>query len=371
MQFYETYSSNSIAGTANQCFTTSAADSAQTGRMFYKIENGGEYEYALAFSNIVASTYAQGEISRANRVCDEWEILSMRVGRCDKNAFGSDVEENGTYAEKAYDFREITFGGKTQKTVMPGEFYSTDPFIMAFEKDEYLCLEVTFKGKMIPYHPEVQIPVYRKTENGWSFNKEMPPADMIGVKRAVKTRVAFLGDSITQGIGPDLNSYEHWNAFLSKMLGGEYAFWNLGIGYGRAADIATDGAWLFKAKQNDFVVLCAGVNDILHTKDLTPQQLIASLETTVSALKAAGCRVFLQTMPPFDYIEEQRIKWEAVNAYIKTEMIRQVEGVFDVVPVIGLKEAPHMAKYGGHPDSEGCLAWAKALYPAVKAALEH
>lgn len=370
MKFYQTYTSNTIAGTANQCFTTSAADCVRTGRAFYKIANGGEYEYALVFSNIVASTYSQGEVSRVNRVCDEWEILSMKVGRLPVGAIGADFEENGTYAEQATDFHTVTFSGSESKTVMPGEFYTTDPFVMAFEENEYLCLEVTFKGPMVPYHPETLIPTFRKTESGWTFHKEMPLADMVGIKRAVKTRVAYLGDSITQGCGTVLNAYEHWNAPLSKMLGSAYSFWNLGIGYGRAYDMATDGAWLFKAKQNDLVVLCCGVNDILHTQDLTAQQLIGHIETIVAALKAAGCRVLLQTIPPFDYIEEKRVKWEEVNNYIKTVMPQKVEAVFDVVPIIGLADAPHRSKYGAHPDGVGCAKWAEALYPVLKAVLE-
>lgn len=369
MKYFETYTSNTIAGTANQCYTSSATENARTGRVFYKIMNGGEYEYALAFSNIIASTYSFGEISRANRVCDEWEILSMRVGRCEKDVIGADFMENAEYANLAEDFRAVTFGGKTTKTVMPGEFYVTDPFTMTFEADEYLCLEVTFQGPMVPYHPEAQIPVYCKTAKGWKFNKEMPLADMIGIRRRVKTRVAYLGDSITQGCGTVPNAYEHWNAPLSKKLGSDYSFWNLGIGYGRAYDIATDGAWLFKAKQNDLVVVCCGVNDILHTKDLTAEQLIGYTETIVSALKEAGCRVILQTVPPFDYTEEQRMKWEKVNNHIKSVMSQKVEAIFDVVPIIGCADAPHMSKYGPHPNGEGCARWAEALFPVMKAVL--
>ncbi len=61
-----------------------------------------------------------------------------------------------------------------------------------------------------------------------------------------------------------VNSYEHWNAVVAENLGSQYGFWNLGLGYGRAADAATDGAWFFKAKQNDIVVVCYGVNDIFQ-----------------------------------------------------------------------------------------------------------
>ena len=65
--------------------------------------------------------------------------------------------------------------------------------------------------------------------------------------------IAFLGDSITQGVGTPDNAYTHWNALISKEIGEEYSYWNLGIGYARASDASTDGAWLNKAKNNDIV----------------------------------------------------------------------------------------------------------------------
>jgi len=36
------------------------------------------------------------------------------------------------------DFKEVTFDGKSEKNVMPGEFFATDPIRLDFNKDEYL-----------------------------------------------------------------------------------------------------------------------------------------------------------------------------------------------------------------------------------------
>jgi hypothetical protein len=90
------------------------------------------------------------------------------------------------------------------------------------------------------------------------------------------------------------------------------------------------------------------------------------LTFVVESLKENGCRVILQTTPPFDYPEERRIVWEEVTRRIKCEFADKVDLVFDCVPILGEKDAPHMAKYGGHPNAEGCTAWANALYDKVK-----
>ena len=127
---------------------------------------------------------------------------------------------------------------------MPGEFFSSDPVMSEFEKDEYICLEITFSGKMIPYHEETLLPVFVKDEEKWKYSKFMPFAGMIGCDRNVKIKIAYMGDSITQGIGTKSNSYLHWNAIFSEKFGNDYSYWNLGIRYGKEKDDATEGTWL-------------------------------------------------------------------------------------------------------------------------------
>ena len=173
-------------------------------------------------------------------------------------------------------------------------------------------------------------------------------------------RVGFIGDSITQGIGTPPNSYLGWNAQLTAVLPENIACWNLGLGYGRAADMASGGAWLYKALQNDVIFVCYGVNDLYQYGDA--DRLICHLDTIVRYLTEANKTVILQTIPPFDYPAHLVPLWERVNTHIRTVLADRVTGVFDVVPVLGCENAPHMAKYGGHPDAEGCRAWASALY---------
>jgi lysophospholipase L1-like esterase len=372
MEYFKRFSSNTCAGSGNQLYFGVPEGEKRVGRVFYRISVGGEYDYSLLFSNIIDSTYSDGSASHKNLICGGWTIHGAKIGKCKSIPSGKSVTEmNVADADEGVisdvivsELREVTFGGRREKTVMPGEFFSTDPIALNFEKNEYLCLEMIFSGKMIPYHEESLLPVFVREGGAFKYNKKMPFAGMIGCGRAVKGRVAYLGDSITQGIGTPNNSYAHWNAVLSQKLGDEYAYWNLGLGFGRASDAASDGAWLYKAKQNDIIFVCFGVNDIFRGP--SEEQIKLDLTYIAETLKKAGKTVIMQTVPPFDYSGDDIGKWNRINEYIKTELKSKVDLVFDVVSVLGREDAPHMARYGGHPDESGCKIWAEALYGQVR-----
>ena len=321
MEYFEKFCSNTYAGSGNQhCFYMEESK-IRTGRVLYKITDGGEYNYSLLFSNIIDSTYNDGEISHNNLICDSWTIHSAKIGKCEAFDSSKDVLEltmndENKYADiRPFDFKPLTFNGKTSKEVMPGEFFVSDPVKCKFEKNEYLCLEITFSGKMIPYHEETLLPVFMKENEEWKYSKFMPLAGMVGCDRSVKGKIAYLGDSITQGIGTKANSYLHWNAVLSEKLGSDYSYWNLGLGYGRASDAASDGAWLYKAKQNDIIFVCYGVNDIL--KGHTEEQI-----------KNAGYKEVVQdeTIPEYDenthYLEQRYIDGDVITiGYVAVEYV--------------------------------------------------
>ena len=363
MRYFETFTSNTSAGSGSQYFF-GTENKAVTGRIFYKISVGGCYSYSMLFSNIIDSTFSNGAVSHCNLICDSWELLSLKVGVYERDFF-SNVPEKLTDEQMDHEMQTVTFGGSTSKTVMPGEFFCTDPVVLDMKKGEYLCVEMTFSGKMIPNHPESIIPAYRKQDGYWVLSKELPYLSMVGCDRTVQGRIAFMGDSITQGCGTPVNSYAHWNALAAEAIGEGYSFWNLGLGYGRAADAASDGAWLFKAKQNDVVVVCYGVNDI--QQGYSAESIKANLTRIVEKLHEAGVKVFLQTIPPFNYQGERISIWLEVNRYIREELSKKADGLFDVVPVLRKSEqCSWEARYGGHPDVPGCRAWADALIPELK-----
>lgn len=369
MDFFKQYSSATYAGSGNQYFFTPYKGEVQTGRVFYKISHSGHYNYSLLFSNIIDSTFADGSVSHKNLICDSWDIHEAKVGKCGKHIFDTaftEPEKANEINESIAGLQPLTFEGKDSKTVAPGEFFCSDSFSMEFEAGEYLCLEITFSGKMIPYHHETLLPVFKKHGDRWAYSVDVPLAGMVGCDRKVKARIGFLGDSITQGIGTDLNSYKHWNALLSEKLGVDYAYWNLGLGYGRANDMASDGAWMYKAKQNDIVIVCCGVNDICQ--GFSEDQIIKDIDTVVELLLKADKKVILQTIPPFDYGGSDIVKWKNINQHILSELSQRVSLIFDVVPYLQeSEENSWIARFGGHPDAEGCAIWAEALYERVKA----
>lgn len=372
MEYFEKYVSNTIgASVNNQIFSTEGK--VRTGRIFYKITTGGTYNYSLLFSNILDSTFYMGDVGHKNLICDSWTIYSARVGVCkhigqDKVIMAmsmADADENIPADIIVSDLRDLTFGGKKEKQVMPGEFFTTDPIELSYEKDDFMCVEMTYSGPVIPCHPNTILPVYNKTEEGWVYDTMMPVPGMVGCDKKVKKRIGYFGDSITQGSGTVFNKYEHWTALLTEKLGDDFAGWNLGVGFGRANDAATDSAWMFKAKQSDIVLLCMGINDI--GRGFSPEETKKDLTTIMNCLKKEGIKVVLQSMPPYTGLAPESIeKWKDINAYIEKELAPQADFYFDIAPHLYVSaDQPSESLYGCHPNGEGCAIWAEVLYEQI------
>ena len=338
----KTYVSNTTASGANQFFFNSSPTEMHTCRVFYRVSQGGTYPYALSFANRLDSTYADGSVGQANLPCKPWVIHSLRLAPC-----GGVTEEDLPFVTVA---REVTVE----------DTFSTESTALAV--DSYLCMEMTFSGTMIPSHEETLLPILEKTSAGWASTKKMPLPGMVAVLREVEKRIGYVGDSITQGIGTPVDSYTHWNALVSKKLGNAYAYHNLGIGYARAHDLASMGAWMDKAMANDVIVLCLGANDLLQ--GYPEEQIKKDLHTLVTAFKAAGKTLLLQAVPPFEYPPETLETWERVNVYLQGTLAPLADGFFD--PATVLTSDGKTPLYGGHPNETGCALWAEALYPKIK-----
>ncbi len=350
--FYKTYSSDCTAGSANQVLTRDAQAVTRCGRIYYRLSHGGEH-YALLFSNQIDSTFSDGSISRANDIGGDWDILSLRVGLTQTHGAEPDV------------WHTVTFGGCSQKHVSAGDTapFFCDPIPLSAVGGEYLCYEITVFGACYPYHEEMTLNVVIRDGDHWIPSKKIPAPLMIGSDRRITRRIGFLGDSITQGCGTEYDSYTHWAAKIAEGLPDDCSVWDLGIGYARAYDAATDCGWLARVKQCDIVNVCMGVNDLLRGR--TGEEVAADLTTIVRALKSAGCRVILFTVPPFDMQGDAKDYWYFVNDKIRLTISNEADAVFDFAAVLG-QNAPnaHMSVYGGHPNAEGCAVAAKA-YLAV------
>ncbi len=349
--------SNTLAGSSNQTyFCPPDANKAYTGRVFYRVFAGGEYDYAFLFSGKTDSSFPIENISPCDTPVVGWTIVEAKVGIC--------ATCTPTAMPEEIVFQSLSFDGKREKQVETPELFWSDCITLAPKKGEYLCLEITYRGEKIPHHYENTIPAFRKAEEGWIADNRVVFANMVGCNRTVRKKIAFFGDSITQGIGAPCNSYLHWNARLAEKLGEEYAFWNLGIGYGMGNDGAKGGVWLEKAKQNDIVFVCFGVNDIFRVRE--EQTIKRALLTILQELKKGGCKVAIQTIPPFDYDEANVRIWKHLNTYIQEELKEYADLVLVPQPLLEKEGVEGGAKYGGHPNAEGCRVWAEGIFPAVK-----
>lgn len=337
-EFYKQFASDCTAGCGNQLLARLDAPVTKTGRCWFRLRGGGE-NYALLFSNQIDSTYDDGSISKANDVGGDWKIENMRVGLCP--AWGEEPETWCT----------VTFDGDLQKQVSGPEPFASDAIALHAKAGEWLCYEITLTGSCYPYHEEAVL----KMEP----NKRIPLPLMIGCDRKVAERIGFLGDSITQGCGTEDDSYTHWVAKIAESLPETFSVWDLGIGYARACDAATDGGWLRRAKQCHTVHVCFGVNDTL--RDRKAEDILKDLETIVTKLKETGCKVILLTLPPFDLEGEQRLVWQTVNRTVREKLWKKADGLFDIAAVLGQPEPnENRCIYGGHPDAVGCALVAEA-----------
>lgn len=337
-EFYERYTSDCTAGCGNQLLTRLDQPVTKTGRCWFRLSHGGE-NYSLLFSNRIDSTYDDGSISRAGDIGGDWCIERMAVGLC--STVGEDPEE----------WHTVTFEGKPRKRMSGGEVFATDPIMLRAKAGDYLCYEITLTGSCYPYHEEVVLTLVP--------DKQFPLPLMIGCDRKVTTKIGFLGDSITQGCGTEPDSYTHWVAQIAQGLPESCSVWNLGIGYARANDAATNDGWLDRAKQCHLIHVCFGVNDVLRGRKA--EDILRDLQTIVTKLKTAGCRVILLTLPPFDLAGDPLVQWQQVNAVIRQSLWKQADSLFDIARVLG-KDAPndHLCIYGGHPNADGCKAVAEA-----------
>lgn len=361
MNWFKKYSSNTLGGSGNQTFFLTDDKKAQKGRVYYKVFAGGKYQYSLLFSNILDSTYADGTVSHCNMICEEWELVKVLIGVC-KNC-------NMDEAAEPEMLKQLTFHGNKSKMVMPGEYFVSDDVEIEAQKDDYLCVEIVYRGRMIPNHEQSCLPAFILENGEWIPSRNLPFPGMVGCDRKVCGHIGFFGDSITQGIGTPKNEYTHWCALAAESIGYEYSYWNLGLGFGRGQDAASDGAWMFKAKHMDYIVVCYGTNDIGMQRD--EAAIKKDLLSIVLKLKKAGIKVLIQTLPPFDWQSENLKKWININHYIKNVLVQYVDRVFDVAPLLTVDtEWNGVAKYNGHPNEEGCRIWANALTPVLRDFLE-
>lgn len=350
-------------------------ESTHTYRTYLKPREYGDFIWKIWHSNTVDSTWDEGLVSRVNLAGGDWRIESVFFADGGINADGSVVLDSQV---------QITFDGNNYKNVVPDEKFSSDPIHFSIPKGHYLVFTWTIStlslGKVIPYNCETNLaPVFyapgdcSHDVNGNSFNRAentlVLPA-LIAYSKTVIKKIGFFGDSITQGVRTKEDGYEYWVSKVAEGLGNEYGVWNLGSGWSRAKDAATDGAWLYKAKGNDEIVICLGVNDI-GILNRNHNEVICDLTTIVNKIKEDNpiCQIILCTVPPFDFTEEREVTWRKVNEFILSNSLKAVDRIFNIaavlsekVPKDNLEKLEYHSNFDDpHPNGKASSAIAKAF----------
>ena len=351
---FRKYVSNVSCGTGNNHMLVSKGNKKVTARAYFKVECAGKYNYRFFFQNTVNSTFAQGEDFYVDQSGSSWTIHSARVG------IGADF---GDLTPPAC-YKDVTFDNSASKNVSPGEMFWSDEIEIDVPENKYLVWEWDIEGELIPCSPDSRIPCYIDFGEGFVEYDACPKPALVGCDKKVKKRIAFIGDSITQGCGTGLDKYEMWTGRIGAMLKDEYAVWNLGLGYSRGSDLANNGSLLYKAKQTDIAVLTYGVNDICSGKykagrPSTAGEIVAWIEYCIKELQAEGIEVILSTIPPFHYYYEKEMEWRCLNMAIPT--LAKIYGcrVYDFEASLDASDkilGNDYSRYGDHPNGEGGLA---------------
>lgn len=356
---FKKYVSNTHCGTGTNYILDFHEDRRFTARAYFKCAVPGQLNYRFFFMNQVNSTFADGAVAYRNRSGGSWKILSAKI------ADGGEIAGLDVAPGELTGVTPVTFDGRADREVLPDETFWSDEVAFDLPENHYLVWEWEIEGNGIPCTPDSQIPTFMNCADGLKFDQLCPMPAMIGVDRPVKKRVAFVGDSITQGCQTTLNAYGMWAAKIGDMISPEYSMWNLGLGYARGSDFATDGCWMYKAKQMDVVVLTCGVNDVNSGeykagRSSTAGEIISWLEKSVRILKEAGVDVIISKIPPYEFPHRSYEEWRAVNLAIPAVAALYGCKVFDIESSLdGSAVLESRYLYNAHPNDEGGTAAAE------------
>ena len=354
---FNKYVSNVSCGTGNNYILEFEESKSIVARIFYKPEVTGKYNYRFFFQNTVNTTFAQGEEAYVNKSGGNWTVAYARVGI--GGEFGSHT------APESY--IPVAFDGRAERQVTPDECFWSDEVSIDVSEGRYLVWEWKLVGNGLPCTPDSQVPTYIDFGEGFVRYNSCPMPALIGCDKRVKKRIAFVGDSITQGCGTTFDEYDMWVGRIGKMLKDGYSVWNLGLGFSRGSDLATWGSLYYKAKQTDIAVLTYGVNDICSGRygagrPSTAGEIISFIEEAIKRLQADGVEVILSTIPPFRYDSAKEREWRCVNMAIPSLAKAYGCRVYDFEGSLDASTSylgNDYTRYGDHPNGEGGAAAAE------------
>ena len=209
----------------------------------------------------------------------------------------------------------------------------------------------------------------------------------VAAPRSDPGAIAALGDSITDGVGSNLDADDGWPADLARRLPG-WGVFNAGIGGNRVLNSApccgVDAVARFERDVADHagvraVILLEGVNDIgfsLHHDaataphtSVTAAQIIAGDEMIIALAHADGLRIYGATLTPFKGARYWRPAGEAIRDAVNSWIVHgnRFDGVIDFATVLENPSDPEMLNptYDSgdhlHPNAAGYERMAQAV----------
>lgn len=317
-----------------------------TYRTYVKVREQGNLTLKFWHNNSIDSTWDQGQVTRASEAGGAWTIEACYVADGGVTPNGEVVQGSSV---------QVTFEGKTAKDVSAGEEFCSDEVSLHLPEHHYLAftwtISVKSDGRVFPYNVEGMLVsgydgagnlAHEESSKGFTIseNRLVFPS-YLGYQKKVDKQVVFLGDSITQGVRTKQDGYEYWVARIAEAWGSRVGVWNIGSGWGRAYDAATNGSWLHKAKQAEELMICLGVNDI-DIGQRSAVQVLKDLNSIVYEVKAhnPSTVIIMFTVPTFNFKEDRELVWRDVNEQIRSHAPVGVDYVFDIAKVLS-QPAPH------------------------------
>lgn len=310
-----------------------------TFRTYLRPDAYSRQTYRFWTGNVRETTRGETKDCLANQPGGAWRVDEAWI------ADGGTRRDGALHGEPV----PVLFSGEQTKLVAPGEEFLSDEAALDLPEGHDLAFSWTLTqlqdAPAIPYARESILAAYSRwgggaadrSADGFAIDFNGPAAlPGLFLRRAPSEKlIAFLGDSITQGYGTGEGREMFWTAQVARHLSAGFNALNLGSGWARAYDAASDGAWLRRAKAADEVTVCLGTND-LSTCLRSAGEITGDLARIVQMLKAANpkMRITLFTLPPFDFEGEQLKVWRRVNEWILGGNAVGAD-VFDTVPVLG------------------------------------
>lgn len=296
--------------------------------------------------------------------------------------------------------RALSFAG-TAEVIIPGRApYLSDPVDFPVTAGERFAVSVHYAGESEAAAHAQMVDVAPGNQTGSVMLADARRARASGIVSGVEvtgsreTRVLVtFGDSITEGAGATQSKAMSWPDQLQRLLAANsrgrcWAVANAGISGNRLLSSGRGPNALSRFERDvlsvpgvTHVVLLEGINDIGKIADparaheqATAAQIIAAHRQLLARAKAAGLKVIVGTLLPYegaayaDAAGEQRR--QAVNRWIR-ENARQYDAVIDFDAAMQEPGKPNVMRLAWqigdhlHPNDAGYTAMAQTALPVV------